>query len=291
LSPTPVSNTGDGINMAEAVGAVVDIRFKEPAAWMPVTRVDFGNGEIGVFPHLLDRYKPGVIGVLSNGRRFTNESNSYHDVGAAMVRACKDLPETAMWLVCDRATLSKYGLGYVKPAPMPIGRFIRSGYLFEGQTLAELARSAGIDVAGLEQTVREYNGPAANGEDPAFGRGSTAFNRYLGDPEHKPNPCVAPIRQGPFYAVRVVMGDLGTFDGIKTSVVGEVLRRDGSPIGGLYAVGNDRASIMGGNYPGAGITHGPNMTFGYVTGNHIADVASLAARRPAKAAGTCAVAA
>src|SRR4030095_1303338 len=95
LSPTPVSNTGDGLNMAEDVGAVVEIRFKDPAAWMPVTRVDFGNGEIGVFPHLLDRYKPGVIGVLSNGRRFTNESNSSHAVGPARIRACKALPASA----------------------------------------------------------------------------------------------------------------------------------------------------------------------------------------------------
>jgi len=274
LSPTPESNTGDGANMAEAVGGVVDIRFQEPAAWMPVTRVDFGKGEIGVFPHLLDRYKPGVIGVLANGRRFTNESNSYHDVGAAMAKACAGMRETAMWLICDKATLAKYGLGYVKPAPMPIGGFIRNGYLLEGRTLAELAARAGIDTAGLEQTVRDYNHDAVRGEDPAFGRGSTSFNRYLADPENKPNPCVAPIGQGPFYAVKVVMGDLGTFDGIATSVVGEVLRRDGSPIAGLYAAGNDRASIMGGNYPGAGITHGPNMTFGYVTAHHIADLAA-----------------
>ncbi|MFN7156356.1 MAG: FAD-dependent oxidoreductase [Acidovorax sp.] len=277
LSPTPKSNTGDGPNMAEAVGGVVDMRFQEPAAWMPVTQVDFGKGEIGVFPHLLDRYKPGVIGVLSNGRRFTNESNSYHDVGAAMEKACAGMKETAMWLVCDKSTLSKYGLGYVKPAPMPIGSFVRSGYLIKGRTLADLALRTGIDAVNLEQTVREYNKDAVRGDDPAFGRGSTSFNRYLADPERKPNPCVAPIEQGPFFAVKVVMGDLGTFDGITTSVVGEVLRRDGTPIAGLYAAGNDRASIMGGNYPGAGITHGPNMTFGYVTANHIADVAARAA--------------
>lgn len=284
LSPTAEGNTGDGANMAEAVGGVVDIRFQEPAAWMPVTRVDFGKGEVGVFPHLLDRYKPGVIGVLANGRRFTNESNSYHDVGAAMVKACEGMSETAMWLVCDKGALSKYGLGYVKPAPMPIRGFVRNGYLIEGRTLAELAARAGIDVTGLEQTVREYNRDAVRGEDPAFGRGSTSFNRYLADPEHQPNPCVAPIERGPFYAVKLVMGDLGTFDGITTSVVGEVLRRDGRPISGLYAVGNDRASIMGGNYPGAGITHGPNMTFGYVTANHIADLAagSTAGRRGAQ---------
>ncbi len=273
LSPTPVSNTGDGTNMAEAVGAVVDIRFKDSAAWMPVSRVDYGGGEIGVFPHLLDRYKPGIIGVLKNGKRFTNESNSYHDVGAAMIRACEGQKDTAMWLVCDKTTLAKYGIGFVKPAPMPIGKFLRNGYLIKGNTLAELAKNAGIDPAGLEKTVKDYNVGAIKGQDPAFGRGTTAFNRYLADPENQPNPCVAPVQNGPFFAVKVIMGDLGTFDGIQTSVVGEVLKRDGSAIEGLYAVGNDRASIMGGNYPGAGITHGPNMTFGYVTGNHIADKA------------------
>lgn len=280
LSPTPQGNTGDGVAMAEAVGGTADIRFADSAAWMPVSRVDYGGGEVGVFPHLLDRYKPGVIGVLRNGKRFTNESNSYHDVGAAMIRACAEQgqKDTAMWLVCDKTTLGKYGLGFVKPAPMPIGKFLRNGYLLQGATLAELAKNAGIDAVGLEQTVRDFNVGAAKGEDPAFGRGSTSFNRYLADPSHQPNPCVAPVQQGPFYAVKVIMGDLGTFDGIQTSVVGEVLRRDGAPIEGLYAVGNDRASIMGGNYPGAGITHGPNMTFGYATAHHIADQAGKAAQ-------------
>lgn len=277
LSPTPAGNTGDGVAMAEAAGGSADIRYRDSAAWMPVSRVPYGNGEFGVFPHLLDRYKPGIIGVLCNGKRFTNESNSYHDVGAAMIRACEGHRETAMWLVCDRATLAKYGLGFVKPAPMPFGKLLRNGYLIEGRTLAELARQSGIDPAGLEETVREYNVGAARGEDPAFGRGRSAFNRYLADPENKPNPCVAPIGKGPYYAVKVIVGDLGTFDGIRTSVAGEVLKRDGTPIAGLYAVGNDRASIMGGNYPGAGITHGPNMTFGFITANHIADQAGAKA--------------
>jgi succinate dehydrogenase/fumarate reductase flavoprotein subunit len=273
LSPTPKGNTGDGLRMAEAAGAVVDIRLQSAAAWMPVSRVDYGHGETGVFPHLLDRYKPGVIGVLKNGTRFTNESNSYHDVGAAMVQACADLDETAMWLVCDHRTLSKYGLGFVKPAPMPIGTFLQNGYLIRGRTLADLAAQAGIDAAALERTVAHYNVGAVTGNDPAFGRGRTSFNRYLADPAQQPNPCVAPVKDGPFYAVKLIMGDLGTFDGLRTSVTGEVLRNDGTTIPGLYAVGNDRASIMGGNYPGAGITHGPNMTFGYVTAHHIADLA------------------
>jgi succinate dehydrogenase/fumarate reductase flavoprotein subunit len=271
LSPTPAGNTGDGLNMAEAVGGLVDIRYPDPSARMPVSAVPYRKGEIGVFPHLLDRYKPGVIGVLRNGRRFTNESNSYHDVGAALIRACEGERETAMWLICDKTSLSKYGLGYAKPAPMPVKPLVRKGYLIEGATLAELAKKAGIEPAGLEATVREFNVGAARGQDPAFGRGSTSFNRYLADPDNMPNPCVAPIATGPFYAVKVVMGDLGTFDGLRTSVIGEVLRADGSAIDGLYAVGNDRQSVMGGNYPGAGITHGPNMTFAYVTGNAIAD--------------------
>lgn len=276
LSPTPLGNTGDGVAMAEKLGANVDIRFEDSAAWMPVSRVPYRDGTFGVFPHLLDRYKPGIIGVLKNGQRFTNESNSYHDVGAALVRACAAERETAMWLVCDKTTIAKYGLGYAKPAPMPLGGHVRSGYLAKGNTLAELAANAGIDPAGLEQTVHAYNLGAVHGQDPAFHRGSTSFNRYLADPDQQPNPCVAPLQTGPFYALKVIMGDLGTFDGIRTSVVGEVLQRDGSAIAGLYAVGNDRASVMGGNYPGAGITHGPNMTFGFITGNHIADRAGAA---------------
>lgn len=270
FSPVPAGNTGDGASMAEAVGSTVEIRYRDSAAWMPVSKVPRGDGSFGAFPHLLDRYKPGIIGVTRSGRRFCNESESYHDVGAAMIRACANERETAMWLLCDQATLSKYGLGFVKPSPMPVGKFLKNGYLIKGETLAELARKAGIDGAELERTVREYNLGAALGEDRQFGRGRTAFNRYLADPEHKPNPCVAPIGQGPYYAVKVVMGDLGTFDGIRTNVVGQVIADNGSPIAGLYAVGNDRASIMGGNYPGAGITLGPIMTFGYITARHIA---------------------
>ncbi len=273
LSPTPEGNTGDGVRMAQAAGGWFAPRFGDAAAWMPVSRVPCSGGEVGVFPHLLDRYKPGVIGVLANGQRFTNESNSYHDVGAALMRACAGQAETAMWLVCDKASLAKYGLGYVKPSPMPLGPHLRSGYLNKGNTLAELAQNIGVDAPGLEQTLREFNLGAASGEDPAFGRGSTAFNRYLADPEQQPNPCVAPLLAAPFYAVKLVMGDLGTFDGLRTSVAGEVLQPGGTPVPGLYAVGNDRESVMGGNYPGAGITHGPNMTFAYVTAHHIADQA------------------
>jgi succinate dehydrogenase/fumarate reductase flavoprotein subunit len=274
LSPVPSGNTGDGLKLAESAGGQVDLRFDGTgaAAWMPVSRVPLSGGRFGVFPHLLDRYKPGIIGVLRNGRRFTNESSSYHDVGAAMIEACAGERETAMWLVCDQATIAKYGLGYAKPAPMPLRGLIRRGYLFKGRTLAELAREAGIDAAGLEATVRDYNVGAVHGIDPRFGRGSTSFNRYLADPANRPNPCVAAIGDGPYYAVKVVVGDLGTFDGLRTTTVGQVLRDDDTVVPGLYAVGNDRASIMGGNYPGAGITLGPAMTFGFITGRFVAGV-------------------
>ncbi|WP_076999988.1 FAD-dependent oxidoreductase [Variovorax sp. KK3] len=285
LSPVPTGNTGDGLKLAERIGAKVDMRFEGEgaAAWMPVSRVPLPGGRFGVFPHLLDRYKPGIIGVLRNGRRFTNESNSYHNVGAAMIAACRGQRETAMWLVCDRATIAKYGLGFAKPSPMPLGGLVRKGYLFKGRTLAELGRATGIDAQALEATVREYNAGAEHGVDAQFGRGTTAFNRYLADPEHKPNPCVAPIGKGPYYAVKVVMGDLGTFDGLRTDTVGQVLRDDGSAVSGLFAVGNDRASIMGGNYPGAGITLGPNMTFGYITGRFVAGMERQPADQPAQA--------
>ena len=272
FSPVPDSNTGDGARLAEAVGGRVDIRLQAAAAWMPVSKVPMGKGRFTAFPHLLDRYKPGVIGVDASGQRFTNEANSYHDVGEAMIANDAARSDTAMWLVCDAKTLGKYGLGYAKPSPMPLGGLIRQGYLFKGRTLAQLAAKAGIDAEGLARTVASYNRGAAQGRDEAFGRGSTTFNRYLADPQQRPNPCVAPIGDGPYYAVKTLMGDLGTFDGLRTSVVGEVLDASDRPIEGLYAVGNDRASIMGGNYPGAGITLGPIMTFGYITGRHLAGV-------------------
>lgn len=260
LSPTPIGNTGDGIRMAENMGAVMQVEYPQSAAWMPVSKV----GERGVFPHLVDRYKPGVIMVNAEGKRFTNESNSYHDVGEAMI----EQTGATAWLICDLPTLRKYGLGFVKPAPVPLFPYIKSGYLIKGKTLFELAQNAGI--ADITETVARYNKDAQRGEDPEYKRGSTAFNRYLGDASVLPNPCVAPLLKAPFYAVKLVMGDLGTFNGLKTSVEGHVLREDGSVIQGLYAVGNDRASIMGGNYPGAGITLGPNLTFGYILGRHLA---------------------
>ena len=270
FTPVPESNTGDGIRLAEKAGGRFEVAFASTSAWMPVSKVSYGNGREVAFPHLLDRYKPGVIAVTRDGKRFTNESESYHDVGAAMIEACDGKAETAAWLICDHPTIRKYGLGYAKPAPVPVSLFTRNGYLQSGRTLAELASAAGIDAAALEETVADYNRTAVHGEDPAFHRGSTSFNRYLADPEHKPNPCVGPILKGPFYACKIIMGDLGTFDGLTTTVDGQVIDRGGSPIPGLYAVGNDRASIMGGNYPGAGITLGPAMTFGYITGRHLA---------------------
>jgi succinate dehydrogenase/fumarate reductase flavoprotein subunit len=258
--------------MAEQAGGTCDIRFPSAAAWMPVSKVPTGDGEFGLFPHLVDRYKPGVIAVNRRGKRFTNESNSYHDTGAAMIADNEAEKETVAWLICDHATIRKYGLGYAKPAPVPLSSYVRSGYLQTAPTLRELALAAGIDADALEQTVRDYNKDAIKGEDNAFGRGSTAFNRFLGDPENKPNPNVAPIGKGPYYALKLWMGDLGTFDGLTTDIVGRVLGVGAKPIPGLYAVGNDRASIMGGNYPGAGITLGPIMTFGYITGRHLAGI-------------------
>ena len=153
---------------------------------------------------------------------------------------------------------------------MPLGHHLKTGYLKRGATLSELAAQAGIDAKAFEATVAGFNTTAAEGRDPAFGKGSRAYNRYQGDALHGPNPCIAPILHGPFYAIKMVVGDLGTYAGIRTDADARALDADGQPIAGLYAAGNDMASIMGGNYPGAGITLGPALTFGYIAGKHIA---------------------
>jgi succinate dehydrogenase/fumarate reductase flavoprotein subunit len=132
------------------------------------------------------------------------------------------------------------------------------------------ARRAGIDAPALEATLAEFNRHAREGKDPAFAKGSTAYNRFYGDPDIQPNICVAPLAQAPFYAVKVVIGDLGTYDGIATNGHAQVLDGNKRPIPGLYAAGNDALSIMGGNYPGPGITLGPAMTFGWLAARHLA---------------------
>ena len=271
-SPAPPGNTGDGLRLGEAAGGSVEERYPNAAAWVPVSLVPRADGSVGPFPHFVDRSKPGVIAVVRSGARFVNESDSYHDFVQAMVAATAG-QEHCAWFLCDHPTIRRYGLGFAKPFPLPLRGVIRSGYLLRGRTLGELAAKAGIDAAGLERTVAAYNRPAAMGEDPAFHRGSTAYNRSLGDPAVAPNPCVAPVQTGPFYAVKVVPGDLGTFAGLRGDADARVLDGAGQPIPGLYAAGNDLASIMGGNYPGGGITLGPAMTFGYIAARHMAGVA------------------
>lgn len=276
LSPAPPGNTGDGLRLAESVGGQVAVDLPNAGAWIPVSRVQRSNGETGVFPHLIDRYKPGVIAVNRRGQRFTNESDSYHDMGMAMQKSCAEEAEVCAWLIADHRTIRRYGLGFAKPFPLPLGGHLRSGYLLRGATLKELAEKAGIHADQLQKTVAEFNKGAVDGKDLQFRRGWRVYNRFLGDKTHEPNPCVAPVAQGPFYAVRVVMGDLGTFAGIRTDAQARVLDGRGQPIAGLFAAGNDNASVMGGGYPGGGITLGPAMTFGFLAAEALAAQAPVA---------------
>ena len=271
-SPSPESNTGDGLRLAESVGGRVDPTIPHAAAWVPTSVTTRPDGTKGVMPHFIDRAKPGVIAVTLKGKRFTNEGNSYHDFVQAMVKACDGEPEVSAWLLCDHKALRNYGLGCVAPSPLPIGRHLRSGYLKRGATVSELAKQIGIAPAALESTVAGFNTFAARGEDPDFAKGSKSYNRYQGDALVTPNPCVAPLQTGPYYAIKLVVGDIGTFAGLITNEKTQVLNAAGKPIKGLYAVGNDAASVMGGNYPGAGITLGPAMTFGYVAAMQLVEV-------------------
>lgn len=281
FSPSPKANTGDGLRLAESVGGQVDGTIPHAAAWVPASVTTRKDGSKGVMPHFIDRAKPGVIAVTTKGKRFTNEGNSYHDFVQAMVAACIGEPEVSAWLVCDHKALRSYGLGCVAPAPLPIGRHLRSGYLRRGATLEALARSIGVPAAALQATVANFNRHAAAGSDPDFGKGSKAYNRYQGDATVEPNPCLAPLEHGPYYAIRLVVGDIGTFAGLVTDEHTRVLDANRHPIKGLYAVGNDAASVMGGSYPGAGITLGPGLTFGYVAAMQMAK-AGVSAPAPAR---------
>ncbi|MDH1261320.1 FAD-dependent oxidoreductase [Pseudomonas sp. GD03944] len=271
LALPPTACNGDGLRLGEAVGAVLKTDLASPVAWAPVSRVPYSDGRVGHFPHIIDRGKPGVIGVLKNGQRFVNEADGYYQYTSAMVEAAAEGDEVCSWLICDHRFQRRYGLGFARPAPVPLFSVLRSGYLKRSDSLEGLARACGIDPAGLTATVATFNQHARQGEDPAFGRGSTDFNRRSGDPTHTgPNPCVAPIKHGPFYAVKVEPGCFGTFAGLTTNDQAQVLDAQQQPIPGLYAAGCDMASVMGGHYPSGGINLGPALTFGYIAGRHIA---------------------
>lgn len=272
FSAAPRTNTGDGLRLGEAVGAAIARDFPDAGAWAPVSRVPHRDGRIGHFPHLFERAKPGLIMVLRDGRRFTNEANAYHDVMRDLFGATRPGAAAVCWMICDARFMRRYGLGRLRPSPFPKSPWITNGYLKTGATLGELAGACGIDPWGLEQTIAGYNAPARRGEDPAFGRGLSPYNKIQGEPDHTPNPCVAPIEAGPYYAVEIVPGSLGTFAGLRTDEHARALDTNGLAIDGLYAVGNDMASIMGGNYPAGGITLGPAMTFGYIAAHHAAGI-------------------
>lgn len=267
-------STGDGLRMAESAGGSVDETYVSAAPWMPVSRVPYRDGTFGTYPHSFERGKPGGIVVTPDGRRFTNESDSYHDVVRAMIRNHVPGKPAAAFLIGDARFVERYGIGMAKPFPLPLGPYLRSGYLQRGRTIVELAAQIGVVPAVLAATVTEFNTHAARGEDPAFGRGTNAYNHYQGDPRNAPNPCLAPIVTPPFYAVRMLPGDLGTFMGVRTDAVGAVLDARGTPIRGLFAIGNDMASIFGGHYPGPGANIGPAMTFGYICARHLAAMAT-----------------
>jgi len=277
----PAETTGDGVSLGESAGGLLDTSLASPAAWCPVSLVPYRNGRVGTYPHIVDRGKPGLIAVLSNGKRFVNEADGYYQFTAAMIASVPEGEEVAAWLICDHTFQRRYPFGMSKPFPIPVWPYVRSGYLKRGGTLEELARQCGIDPAGLTSTVAVFNQHATVGEDPEFRRGISAFNRGSGDPEHKPNPSLAPIQKGPFYAIKVLPGSFGTFAGLKTDPMSRVLNSDGEPIAGLYAAGSDQANVMGGHYPSGGINIGPAMTFGYIAGRHAAGVAEYEDVTPA----------
>jgi succinate dehydrogenase/fumarate reductase flavoprotein subunit len=270
-------NTGDGLRLGETAGGVVAADLVQAAALAPVSLVPRADGSIAHFPHLIERAKPGLIAVTRHGKRFTNEADSYHDFMRSLLVATPPGEAVEAWLVCDHRFIRLYGLGAVKPAPMPMSSMLANGYLKRGDTLEALAKACGIHAEALQKTVLRYNLQAHKGVDDDFAKGETPYNRVQGDATHAeatglPNPCMAPMERGPFYAVKVVPGSLGTFAGLRVNAQAQVLNAQGLPIAGLYAGGNDMASMMGGNYPAGGITLGPAMTFGFIAAHHAAGV-------------------
>jgi len=260
-SGSPAS-TGDAIRMGVALGAALDL-MKE-AWWGPVTLVP---GEDRARVLVIEKGLPGCILVDKNGRRFVNEASPYSDIVQHMYdHNAPETPSVPAYMIFDAEYRRKYPFGpLLQAAQQPDWMIPKalSGYLKKADTVRGLASQLGVDGPGLEQTVERFNANARAGNDPDFHRGEGGFDRYYGDDNVKPNPCLAPLGKPPYYGIVVYPGEFGTKGGLKTDVRARVLREDGSAIEGLWAVGNCSASVMGPTYPGAGATIGPAMAFAF----------------------------
>lgn len=269
FSPAAPGHTGELQDLALSLGARFGEGNLDNAFWTPVSVRKRPDGSTAVFPHfVLDRGKPGTACVNTSGKRFVNESADYHLFARAMFDADKRSPSIPAFMIADATALRRYGLGMVRPGGHGLRGFISDGYLTKGKTLAELAKKLGIDAGNLERTVAAMNSFADTGIDTEFGRGSTPYHRAHGDPAVMPNPNLGPIETAPFYAIRLFPGDIGAANGLVTSDDAQVLGINDRPINGLYACGADMQSVMGGTYPGPGITLGPAITFAYRAVRH-----------------------
>ncbi len=251
-------NTGDGIVAGQEAGAALDLM--DDAWWGPSIPLTGGP-----YFCLAERSLPGCILVNAAGQRFVNEAAPYVDAVHAMYDGhTDDKPHIPAWLITDQRYRNNYVFAGLPPRKSLPRRWFAAGVVFRGPTLADLAGQIGIPAEGLAETVERFNGFARKGRDEDFGRGDSAYDRYYGDPRCRPNPNLAPLDEPPFYAVKIVPGDLGTKGGLRTDERARVLRQDGTPIPGLYAAGNASAAVMGHSYAGAGATIGPAMTFGYI---------------------------
>ena len=264
-------NRGDGLTIGKRLGAAIGLDRSDGALWAPVSVVPRADGSKGLFPHLvLDRAKPGLIAVNSVGRRFVNEAVSYHDFVLAMFESHRTIPSIPAYLICDATFLQKYGLGVAYPGHRHPEKFVDNEYLFRGATLDELATKIAIDPQTLRATITRHNEFARTGIDTDFGKGEIELNRFNGDPEHGPNPCIGPLDTPPFYALAVWPADIAVSTGLATDANAQVRASNGLLIPGLYACGNDMASVMGGSYPGPGTTLGPGIVFAYRAARHAA---------------------
>ena len=262
-SVAPGAN-GDAQDSAIEIGARISDGDLSPAFWAPASIRRRRDGSQAVFPHfVLDRGKPGTMVVDSNGRRFVNEAISYHQFAMEMLAQGK--PAIPAFLIADAPAVRKYGLGMVRPGGWGTKSAVADGYLAAADTIEQLAQRLNIDPRQLRATVDKMNGFAKTGRDLEFGRGSTVYQNHNGDASAGgANPNLGPIATAPFYALRLYPSDIGTSAGLVTDDTARVLDSGNRPIAGLYACGNDMQSMMGGTYPGPGITLGPAVAFAYL---------------------------
>jgi succinate dehydrogenase/fumarate reductase flavoprotein subunit len=268
-------NTGDGIRMAQQVGAAL-WHMNGSSCALGLRVPEFKAGFFVIIAN------PGFIYVDRDGKRFRNEKSIESHAGLLAVDFYDSeetrYPRIPCYAIFDETTRLKGPISIVSSLGYAGNRYkwsrdnsaeIEKGWIKKGNTVAELAGKLKLEPSALEATVAKWNADMKNGEDTEFHRPVKAPARDIIAYKDQERPAwSAPLDQPPYYAIELWPHLINTQGGPRRNVRAQIIDALGNPIPRLYSAG-ELGSIWGVIYQGAG-NNGESIVFGQIAGRNAA---------------------